>query len=101
MPSVKTMMIQSIAVIGRMTVDRSAGKPAVRQAWKSGTRGSLGTLADAARRLPPSPRSSSIADTFARLPPPRRRRVLSRGIPLLVALAVASLGVGLLIGGLG
>ena len=38
---------------------------------------------------------------LARLSAPRRRRLLSRGVPLLVALAVASFGVGILMGGLG
>jgi hypothetical protein len=43
----------------------------------------------------------SPRDALARLSPSRRRRLLQRGVPLLVALAAFSLGVGLLIGGLG
>jgi hypothetical protein len=41
-----------------------------------------------------------INQSYHRLSPARRRRLVSRGVPLLVAVAAASLGVGLLVGGL-
>jgi hypothetical protein len=41
-----------------------------------------------------------IHESYYSLSPSRRRRLLSRGIPLLAALAAASLGAGLLVGGL-
>ena len=46
-------------------------------------------------------RFRSFGDTLARLSPARRRRLLSRGVPVLVALGIAALGVGVLIGSLG
>jgi hypothetical protein len=49
----------------------------------------------------PSPtRSRLFQESYARLSPARRRRLRSRGVPAVVALAAASLGAGLLIGGL-
>ena len=47
------------------------------------------------------PPSRFVADALSRLSPSRRRRLLSRGVPLVVALAAAALGVGMLVGGLG
>jgi hypothetical protein len=43
----------------------------------------------------------AVSDFLRRLSPSRRRRLLSRGVPVLVALAVAAFGVGILVGGLG
>lgn len=43
----------------------------------------------------------SPRDTLARLSPSRRRRLLQRGVPLLVALGAFALGIGILVGGLG
>jgi len=51
--------------------------------------------------MPQPLRFESPRDTFARLSPPRRRRLLQRGIPFLVALGAFALGVGILVGGLG
>jgi len=51
--------------------------------------------------LPRSIPLQSLRDTLARLSPSRRRRLFQRGVPLLVALALFSLGVGLVVGGLG
>jgi hypothetical protein len=41
-----------------------------------------------------------IQQSYYRLSPARRQRLVSRGVPVLVALGAASLGVGLLVGGL-
>jgi hypothetical protein len=44
-------------------------------------------------------RSKTLQSSFARLSAERRRRLVQRAIPLLVAIAFASLGVGLVLGG--
>ena len=46
-------------------------------------------------------RSRLFQESYARLSARRRKRLRDRGVPALVALAVAALGVGLLVGGLG
>src|SRR5215208_5875178 len=95
-------MIQSIAVIGGMTVERRGGKSSVRVAWNHPSRGSL-ALASAppGRRMPQPLRFESPRDALARLSPSRRRRVLQRGVPLLVALGAFAPGIGFFVGGLG
>src|SRR5918995_3048774 len=95
-------MIQSIAVIGWMTVERWRSKSLVRVAWNHPSRGSLALAAPPpARRMPQPLRFQPLKDALARLSPSRRRRLMQRGVPLLVALAAFALGVGLLVGGLG
>ena len=46
-------------------------------------------------------RSRFVSGALGHLSPSRRRRLFSRGVPLLVALAVAAFGAGILAGGLG
>src|SRR3954467_13585228 len=85
-----------------MTVERRAGKSSVRAAWDPPSRGSLALAPPPpVRRLSQSPRFQSTRDALARLSPSRRRRLVQRGVPLLVALGAFSLGIGILVGGLG
>jgi len=51
--------------------------------------------------MPQPLRFESPRDALARLSPSRRRRLLQRGVPLLVALGAFALGIGILLGGLG
>src|SRR3954469_10849254 len=85
-----------------MTVERRAGKSSVRAAWDPPSRGSLALAPPPpVRRLSQSPRFQCPRDALARLSASRRRLLVQRGVPMLVALGAFALGIGILVGGLG
>src|SRR4051812_12654726 len=51
--------------------------------------------------MPEPLRFESPRDVLARLSASRRRRLLQRGVPMLVALGAFALGIGIVVGGLG